>query len=124
MNIPLTPPPSPSASAPVLGAYRFRTVDCDECGGHGRIYGFAHAVGEAFDGDYHEQSCDECNHTGETDAACADCRTVRPLDDEGFCEPCADASILSVDDWNAKHRPHLVFADVKPLPDGFQRIEL
>ena len=83
--------------------YSFRTVDCDECEGAGCFHSAVHVATEYLDADLSEFPCEACEGSGEVDAACADCLVVRPLDDEGFCQPCAEASILSADEWNARY---------------------
>lgn len=80
--------------------YVFRQEDCDTCGGQG---GITYPEGPG----YVTYRCDDCDHTGQVDAACADCLVVKPLDDEGYCEKCADASSLPLAEFAAKHYPHL-----------------
>ncbi len=64
-----------------MNTYTPRTSFCPECNGNRYItdqdnLGFV------------DRTCDLCDGFGKTDAACAWCEVVRPLDDEGYCEKC------------------------------------
>lgn len=61
-----------------MTAYELRFEDCPECGGSG------YRMGASFN----DIPCFDCDGQGEFEAACIDCRTVRPLSDEGLCEDC------------------------------------
>lgn len=91
--------PTEAAGAPNRLNYSFRTTDCDTCGGH-------RFVTDIGDDGFVARHCGECER-GQVDATCADCLVVKPLDDEGFCERCADASSLPLAEFAAKHYPHL-----------------
>lgn len=58
-------------------AYELRFTDCPECGGSGMRMGCTREI-----------ECFDCNGEGEFEAACADCFTVQPLNDDGVCEDC------------------------------------
>lgn len=104
-----------NGSSPLLGTgaskaerYSYRTTDCEECRGRGNVGGYARVAGEAYDCEPVEWPCAECDGSGEIDAACAECCRVLPLDSEGFCEECHDASAMPLADYLAKHKPHLL----------------
>lgn len=88
MNAPnrLTPP-----------AFSYRTVDCEECNGDGYVLETASVRGEAFDADWIEVPCEECNR-GQVDACCADCSRMVPLNVDGVCRDCEfDNSFVKLD---------------------------
>ncbi len=60
--------------------FRYRDEPCSEC----------------------DFGCKECEGAGEVPASCADCGDVRPLDDDGLCAFCVDASELPIAAFNAK----------------------
>ena len=48
-------------------------------------------------------ACDECEGRAVVDASCAECACIKPLNDDGLCEPCADSLIMPQAEWVAKH---------------------
>lgn len=83
--------------------YRSRTITCDDCGGTGQQHGVAAVRGEYFDAEPLSHDCGGCDGLGEIDALCAECLVVRPLNDDGLCVRCNDASELPVDAFNLKY---------------------
>lgn len=71
-------------------AYRFREAACDNCDGSGLM------GSEWSDGFPDTVTCDECSGSGDTEAACAYCARIAPLDGEGSCRDCNDESVVEL----------------------------
>lgn len=84
----------------------FRTASCPDCSGEGR-----YAVPDAHG--FHDEFCEMCDRTGEIDCQCAECGNVVPLDDEGLCERCHDASTLPLVEFDLKYLGEPVAERVK-----------
>jgi hypothetical protein len=95
------------AGAPNLSTYSYRTTDCEECNGNGEVGGYVRVAGEGYECEPVAWHCQDCNGSGEQDAACAECNIIVPLNDLGLCERCHDANELPLQEFAAKHYPHL-----------------
>jgi len=99
--------------------YAYRQVLCPECGGEGTNLTIARVSGEPVDSDWAEELCSECDGMREVDASCADCLRILPLNGEGFCEQCTDASTLPIAEYQVKYG--LVPTEQHDLGDGWHR---
>ncbi len=52
-----------------------------------------------------DRRCEFCTGSGEVSAACVECNRIVPLDSEGTCLRCVDASILPIAAFEAKWHP-------------------
>lgn len=99
--------PTEGADAPNPLTYAYRQTICDTCNGNGEVGGYVRVAGEGYDCEPVAWHCEDCNGSGEQDAACAECNVVVPLNDLGLCERCHDANELPLQEFAAKHYPHL-----------------
>lgn len=109
-HFPATVPPRTPATSVVntspcrdggLEPYRYREDICEECD-EGRLYDYDS------DGPYQCAVCDLCEGSGMVEATCDECDRLVPLNDEGICERCVDSNDLTVEEFAAKHHPHIV----------------
>jgi len=61
--------------------FRYRGVQCGECGGAKRVRG-------CFGGGPYP--CDECGEIGWVGATCSDCGEENPLNEDGVCAECLE----------------------------------
>lgn len=98
--------PAADLGSPFPGSaatFTCRLADCSTCEGSGEV-GY-----EWSDGFPDTRRCDDCNGSGETDAACVVCNRVVALDDDGYCRSCAGEEIIPV--------------DARPIGGGIFRVE-
>jgi RecJ-like exonuclease len=107
-------PATPSRAKPAAAnAMRFtwRTSTCPDCGDGKVTIADCHG--------FTDVRCDTCDGTAEIDCVCAECGCGLPLNEEGLCEKCEDASTLPVAAFDEKYRARI---EEKPLGKGWHRI--